>query len=114
MKISIIGASVLFLLGTAGFANAQSIAGNWRTQSGETARISKCGGAYCITLRTGKYKGQRIGKMTGSGNSYKGSIRDPAKNKTYSGKASITGRSMAMSGCVFGGLICRSQTWVKR
>ena len=32
---------------------------------------------------------------------------------TYSGKASINGGSMKLSGCVLGGLICQSQTWTK-
>lgn len=95
-------------------AQAQAIAGNWRTQSGETARVVKCGTAYCITLISGKHKGRRIGRMSGAGNNYSGSITDPANNKTYSGKASISGNSMAMSGCVLGGLFCRSQTWTKR
>ncbi len=102
------------LTGSVTSAQAQAIAGSWRTQSAETARIAKCGSAYCITLVSGKHKGRRIGRMSGAGNAYSGSITDPANNKTYSGKANVNGRSMAMSGCVLGGLFCRSQTWTKR
>lgn len=115
MRSELLVASILFVgLVAPGSGHAQSIAGNWRTQSGETARIAKCGAAYCITLVTGKYKGRRIGRMTGAGASYSGSITDPSNDRSYSGKAQVNGRSMAMSGCVFGGLFCRSQTWTKR
>ena len=47
------------------------------------------------------------------GNKYTGSITDPATDKTYSGKATLTGSTLKMSGCVLGGLICKSQTWSK-
>jgi len=33
--------------------------------------------------------------------------------KTYSGKAKVTSARLELSGCVLGGLICRSQTWTK-
>ncbi|MDP3899272.1 MAG: DUF2147 domain-containing protein [Mesorhizobium sp.] len=98
----------------AGMAFADAIEGNWKTQSGETAAIGACGGAYCITLKTGKHAGKSIGKMTASGGGkYAGSITDPADDKTYKGKATISGGAMKMSGCVFGGLICKTQNWKK-
>jgi uncharacterized protein (DUF2147 family) len=100
---------------TAGAAYADPIEGNWRTQSGETAAIGDCGGGYCITLKTGKHKGKGIGKVSAQGGGqYSGSITDPATDKTYAGKATLTGGSMRMKGCVLGGLICRSQTWTKQ
>ena len=93
---------------------AEPIVGKWKTQSGENATIASCGSSYCIKLTSGKYSGKQIGKVKGSGKSYKGKITDPAKDKTYSGKASVSGSTMKMSGCVLGGLICRSQTWSRR
>jgi uncharacterized protein (DUF2147 family) len=96
----------------AGAAYADPIEGNWKTQSGETAAIAGCGGAFCIRLKTGEYSGQSIGKMTASGDGkYTGEITRPSTGKTYSGKASLSGNSLKMSGCVLGGLICESQTW---
>jgi uncharacterized protein (DUF2147 family) len=93
-------------------AFADGIVGKWRTQSGETAQISKCGGSFCVKLTSGTYSGKSIGKMAPNGaNNYKGSITDPAKNKKYSGKAKLSGNSLSMSGCVLGGLICQSQKW---
>ena len=77
----------------AGAAYADPIEGNWRTQSGETAAIGDCGGGFCITLKTGKHKGKGIGKVSPKGDGqYAGSITDPATDKTYSGKASMSGR----------------------
>ncbi|MEO0637110.1 MAG: DUF2147 domain-containing protein [Pseudomonadota bacterium] len=94
-------------------AMAADIEGNWRTQSGEKAKIAKCGGSYCVTLTSGEYSGKRIGKMSGTSVNYKGSITDPTNNKTYNGKAKVNGNSLSMSGCVLGGLICRSQKWTR-
>lgn len=91
---------------------AEPIVGNWKTASGETATIASCGGGYCITLKTGKHAGKRIGNMNGSGESYSGEITDPANDKTYTGSAKITGASLKMQGCVLK-VLCRSQTWTK-
>lgn len=94
-------------------ALADPIEGNWKTQSGETAAISSCGGAFCITLKTGTHAGKQIGKMSASGGSkYTGSITDPADDKTYSGSATLNGASMKMTGCALK-IFCKSQTWNK-
>ena len=105
-------ASVLALSFAGTAMAAEPIVGNWKTQSGETAAISQCGGSYCVQLKTGKYSGKSIGKMSGSGNSYTGEITDPANDKTYSGSASISGSSMKMKGCV-AKILCKTQTWSK-
>ncbi len=91
---------------------AEPIEGNWKTASGETAAIAKCGGAYCVTLKTGKYSGKRIGKMSGSGASYSGTITDPADDKQYSGSAKISGSAMKMRGCALK-VFCKTQNWSK-
>jgi uncharacterized protein (DUF2147 family) len=110
-QIMLAAATTALLAGT---ADADPIEGNWKTQSGETAAIGACGGAFCITLQTGDHAGKQIGQVSPSGEGrYAGKITDPANDKTYSGKASIDGGSMKMSGCVLGGLICQSQTWTK-
>jgi uncharacterized protein (DUF2147 family) len=108
---SMVFAAAMVLAGT---ALADPIEGNWKTQSGETAAIGGCGDAFCITLKTGKHAGKQIGKMTAGGEgNYAGSITDPAEDKTYKGKAKLSGSALKMSGCVFGGLICKSQNWSK-
>jgi hypothetical protein len=40
-----------------------------------------------------------------------GSITKPSNGKTYSGSATLSGNSLKLKGCVFGGLICESQNW---
>ncbi len=101
-------ASVLSLAAVA--AHADSIEGKWKTQSGETAAISKCGGSFCIKLKTGEYAGKSIGKMKGSNGKYKGTITKPSTGKKYSGSARISGSRMKMKGCV-AYVLCESQTW---
>lgn len=97
-----------------GAAWADPIEGNWKTQAGATAAISGGGGAFSITLKSGKFAGKNIGSLKVAGdNKYAGTITDPETDKTYSGKASLSGSSLKMSGCVLGGLICKSQTWHK-
>ncbi|MGB6118232.1 MAG: DUF2147 domain-containing protein, partial [Mesorhizobium sp.] len=56
--------------------------------------------------------GKNIGAMKPSGaGKYTGTITDPANDKTYKGKASLSGNTLKMSGCIAGGLICRTQNW---
>jgi uncharacterized protein (DUF2147 family) len=89
---------------------AEPIEGSWKTASGETAAISKCGSAYCVTLKTGKHAGKQIGKMSGTGSDYKGEITDPEANKTYNGSGSVSGNALKMKGCVMS-VFCKTQTW---
>lgn len=110
----LITAAVLAAAFTAPAFAANDIAGNWTTQSGETAAITACGAAMCITLKTGKHAGKQIGSMSGKDGRYRGTITDPADDKTYKGKASINGSSMKMSGCIAGGLLCKTQTWKRQ
>ena len=114
LKIALTTAVTLALLcGTA--LSADPIVGNWRTQSGETALIATCGGgSFCITLKTGTYAGKSIGELVNAESGYTGTVTDPATDKTYRGKASISGTSMKMSGCVLGGLFCQTQTWTRK
>ncbi|CDX31006.1 conserved exported hypothetical protein [Mesorhizobium sp. ORS 3359] len=97
----------------AGAAWADPIEGSWKTQAGSTAAIAGSD-AFSITLKSGKYSGKTIGSFKAAGdNKYTGTITDPETDKTYSGKATLSGTSLKMSGCVLGGLICKSQTWHK-
>jgi uncharacterized protein (DUF2147 family) len=112
LRKTLLVSAAVFAFGLSSAWAAEPIEGNWKTQSGETAAISSCGDSYCVTLKTGKFSGKQIGKMSGTGAKYKGSITDPENDKTYSGSASISGSSMKMKGCVLG-VLCKSQTWTK-
>lgn len=104
-------AAVFTMLAVAGQA-AEPIEGNWKTESGATAEIGKCGSAYCVTLKTGKHAGKQIGKLAGSGDSYSGEITDPDNDKTYAGSGAVTGNALKMTGCVLK-VLCKSQTWTR-
>lgn len=94
--------------------SADPIVGNWLTYRGQTAAINPCGGGnFCVTLKTGKYAGEQIGSMKNTGKAYAGKVRDPANDKTYNGKATISGSNLMMKGCLFGGLICSTQKWTR-
>lgn len=90
----------------------EPIVGNWKTASGETAVIASCGSSYCVTLKTGKYSGRKIGTLAGTGGSYAGEITDPAADKTYSGSGKVSGNSLKMQGCVMK-ILCKTQTWTR-
>lgn len=112
MRRMVLGAMALLL--TTGVALADPIEGRWKTRSGNTAEIAACGGAYCITLKTGEHAGKQIGRFEAQGNgAYTGTVTDPNKDKTYKGKGTLKGTSFTMGGCVLGGLICRNETWTR-
>ncbi|BAT59995.1 hypothetical protein GJW-30_1_02530 [Variibacter gotjawalensis] len=114
MRSFFVAASLVIAMAGTAFA-ADPIAGNWTTQAGSTAAIAPCGSAFCITLRSGEHSGKRIGNMAPKGaGKYAGTIVDPATDKSYTGSASLSGNTLSLSGCVMGGMICKSQTWTRR
>ncbi|MDZ7824599.1 MAG: DUF2147 domain-containing protein [Ahrensia sp.] len=110
MRTTILAAFAALAMMTSS-AFAADIEGNWKTASGETAAITKCGSAFCIKLKTGKYSGKQIGQVSGAG-PYNGTITDPTDNKTYAGRATVSGSSMKMRGCALK-VFCKTQTWSK-
>jgi len=106
-----LGVAAIAALMMTGVAAADPIEGRWRTDAGSTAQITSCAGGFCIKLVSGQHSGKQIGKMSPEGkNSYKGTITDPANDKTYKGDATLSGNSLKMRGCVMA-VICRSQNW---
>ena len=101
---------------------AQDVTGTWLRDTGASrVRFSKCGEAMCGTLAwlkdtNGPAKvGQRIFydmKPDGAGK-WKGSAFNPEDGKTYSGTMTLSGDNLTTSGCVLGGLICRSVKWAR-
>jgi len=102
----------LIVLG--GAAAAEPIVGDWRTEAGAIARIAPCGNDICVTLTSGDHSGRQIGQMTPQGDGrYRGTIIDPADDRTYSGNGTVTGNTLAMQGCV-AAIFCRTQTWTRQ
>jgi uncharacterized protein (DUF2147 family) len=101
-------------------AAAQDVSGIWQRDSGASrVRFAKCGEAMCGTLAWLKDAGgpakvgQRIFydmKPNGPGK-WSGSAFNPEDGKTYSGTMTLSGSNLTTSGCVMGGLICRSVKW---
>ncbi|KLK91456.1 hypothetical protein AA309_20440 [Microvirga vignae] len=132
MKSLPLAAFGLSLLMGVAYAQALDPSGTYLSESGETrVRIAKCGQVYCGTiistqgdardvnnpdanLRGRSLVGvQMISNIEPSGNGFTGQLYNYKDGKTYTGKMSFAGKSMQLSGCVLGGLICRSQTWAK-
>jgi len=92
-------------------ANAEDpIVGNWKTELGDTAAITSCGGGYCITLKSGKHAGKQIGNFRGKDGNYEGKITDPDANKTYDGSLTVSANALKLKGCILK-VVCESQTW---
>jgi uncharacterized protein (DUF2147 family) len=132
MKTIILAAFGLLALTATAQAQASDPSGTYLSESGETrVRIARCGQAYCGTITSvqGDAKDannpdpalrgrnlvgvQMISNITPSGEGFTGQLYNYKDGKTYSGKMSFQGKAMQLSGCVLGGLICRSQTWTK-
>jgi uncharacterized protein (DUF2147 family) len=114
-------------------AQSQDPSGTYLSETGDTrVRIARCGGAYCGTivavrgeakdvnnpdagLRSRNLVGvQMISNIRPSGDGFEGSLYNYKDGKTYSGRMNFSGgNAMQLSGCVLGGLICRSQTWTR-
>jgi uncharacterized protein (DUF2147 family) len=132
MNKTILTAFGLVLLSMPAQAQSADPSGTWMTQSGETrVKIAKCGGDYCGTIVSSTYQkdtnnadpqlrdrnivGVRmIWDLKPNGDGYTGQLYNPQDGKTYTGKLKVTApNALQLSGCVFGGLICRSQVWSK-
>lgn len=114
MRILMAGAlAALTMTGGVAFS-AEPIEGTWQRSNGTQIRYAAAGGQFCGTVLSGQYAGQSIGCMSGSGGSYKGKVNKLDEGKTYTGKASVSGNAMTLSGCVLGGIICKDETLSRR
>lgn len=109
-----LAAAAAMIAGSAVMASAaEPIEGTWkRPSTGTIIQFAGSDGKYCGTVMSGKFAGQSIGCMEGKGNSYKGSITDLEKQKTYKGRANIGAEGMKLEGCVL--MICQGETWVRQ
>ncbi len=94
---------------------AEAIEGTWKRPNGTIIQYAAAGGdRYCGTVMTGEYQGQSIGCMNGAGAAYSGQVNKLDEGKTYTGKAAVNGNTLALSGCVLGGLICQTENLVRQ
>jgi len=116
------GALAIAALGsTAGLA-AQEAEGVWMRDDGASKiQILPCGAKLCgaiVWLKNPKSKahvGQQVffDMIRADQNSWTGRALNPEDGKTYSGKMVVSGKKLRTSGCVFGGLICKTMYWVR-
>lgn len=98
----------------AGPALAEPIEGTWlRPSTGALVKFSKCGSSYCAKAVSGEFTGKSVGKFTGSGESYTGTLTDLKEDKTYSGRAKVTGNTMKLEGCVLK-VFCKGENWQRQ
>ena len=99
---------------------SQDAEGVW-TRADGAARIqfSSCGAALCgaiVWLKNSSSKahvGERVffDMTRADQNSWTGKAFNPEDGKTYSGKMVLNGKKLKTSGCVLGGLICKTVLW---
>ncbi len=103
-------------------AYAADVTGEWAHTDGKSkVRFSACGPAICGVLTwlkdtSGPAKvGERVfyDMMPSGEGTWSGKAFNPDDGKEYTGKMSLNGDSLTTSGCVFGGLICKSYQWVR-
>jgi uncharacterized protein (DUF2147 family) len=100
---------------------ADEVFGTWLRDTGdEKVKFEPCGDAICgdiAWLKPGSGLNAKIGKrlffdMRPSGaNSWTGKAASSDTGSIYSGKMSIEGSTLIISGCIVGGLICKSANW---
>lgn len=96
-------------------------AGTWMRADGQAkVRVQKCGDSLCAVNVWIKNPGdEKVGdrlvlnvKPVKPG-LMEGSAFDPQRNLRFSSKITYSDASMTTSGCVLGGLLCRSVSWSK-
>lgn len=103
-------AAGLAMLG-ASAAAADPIVGEWRTLDGALADIGRCDAGFCIVLKTGDWPGKKIGTLKASvPGRYAGSVTDPRDDRTYSGRATLSGDTLKLTGCALK-IFCQTETW---
>ena len=117
-----IRASAVILLAATSSCFAQDVSGVWLRDNGNSRmRFAPCGEALCGVIAWVKDSnvpakvGQRIFynmKETAT-NAWSGNAFNPEDGKTYSGKMTLSGNKLTTSGCVLGGVICRSVIWTR-
>lgn len=106
-------------------ALSQDVFGVWRTETNDRGAylhvdVQPCGQNVCGKI-VRNINGQRqeiVGRMIIEGmrpdgpNAWdNGTIWKPDDDETYDAEMELQGSVLKVSGCVFGGLICRSQDW---
>ena len=128
MKSLILAAGLVFAAGT---AFADPVEGMWKTKPDDNGnfghvQIAPCGAKFCGDLvkafdgSGAQIESPNVGKQilwdmsaTGDGIYGGGKVWAPDRDKTYKSKMKLSGSTLAVSGCVLGGAICRDSNWAR-
>ena len=118
VRLSVVMTAFL-LTSSPGFAD--DVLGIWLRDNGNVqVKFETCGDAVCgnvAWLKPGSDSKAKLGQrlffdMRPSGvNSWTGKAASPDDGSIYSGKMSVEGSTLITSGCIVGGLICKSANW---
>lgn len=108
----ILFALTFITIGTLSPALADPIVGTWRTGDGPLVNISKCGAQFCVDVADGEFKGKRSGKLAKKGNGYSGKLKQFSTGISFTGSATVNGRSMKLIAKKFG-ITVKQDTWTK-
>ena len=103
-------------------AHAAGFLGEWARGDGVAhARIAQCGDQLCMTntrIRNST-EGEKVGDKViitveqRTDNKISGVVYDPQRDRSFKVKMTIEGGQMTMSGCVAGGMFCKSMQWTR-
>ncbi|BCG87091.1 hypothetical protein MesoLj113c_32010 [Mesorhizobium sp. 113-3-9] len=98
-----------------GLAWADPIEGEWVTMDGiSIAAIHGCSDRFCIVMKSGDWPGKEIGRLKASGKGiYSGTVTDPRDEREYSGRATLKGNSLKLTGCALK-IFCQTEIWSRR
>lgn len=121
--------SGLMMLAAGAAWSADPVEGLWQTKPDDNGHyghveIAPCGQVLCGVLveafdaSGAVIASDNIGKQivwdmtaNGDGTYGGGKVWAPDRDKTYKSKMALTGDTLAVSGCVLGGAICRDSEW---
>jgi uncharacterized protein (DUF2147 family) len=95
--------------------------GSWQRSDGDVrAKMSSCGNAMCITNTWVRNPGEEkagdylvLKVQSEGGGAFSGSAYDPQRKQSYNVKMNVSPDNMTTSGCVLGGLLCKSVGWTR-
>jgi uncharacterized protein (DUF2147 family) len=121
MKIVRLCVSLTALLLTANPGRADEVLGIWLRDNGALkVKFEPCGDAICgnvVWLKPGSDSKAKVGQRLFfdmrpvAANSWTRKATSPDSGSVYSGKMSIEGSTLSTSGCMVGGLICKTANW---
>lgn len=114
-------AMALIIVGGTSAQAQEAVKGAWLRADG-IARVivSACGVALCMKntwIKPGS--SEKVGEYLvldvkpSGGNTWSGRGRDPQRDVSFTAEMSVSGDRMTTSGCVVGGLICRTTQWTR-